>query len=118
MAKPSTPVRTAFVDTISDFLARTLRAERRSENTIYSYCLSVRVLKQFLDVRGWPLAADVSRDEIRGFISEQSTPRTITDSQGRTDTAGSAATAHPFASSRSSSRAATRTNWLTTRCKG
>jgi hypothetical protein len=93
MAKPSTSVGTGFVDTMSDFLARTLRAGGRSENTIFSYCSSVRVLKEFLDVRGRPLAVDVSRDDIRGFISEQSTPRTIADSQGRTHKAGSAAMA-------------------------
>ena len=71
---------------------RKLRQENRSENTIYSYLLSVRLLSEFLVKRGHDLTVDVSRDDIREFIDEQMTPRTVIDSKGRPHKAGSPAT--------------------------
>jgi hypothetical protein len=55
--------------------------------------LSVRLLREYLERNGRPTTVDVSRDDIRGFIDEQGTPRMITDSLGRTRQGGSAATA-------------------------
>jgi len=72
---------------------RTLRAEGRSEATIYSYGLTVRLLSEFLAARGRDLTVDVSRDDIRDFIAEQSTPRKVIDSLGRVHRGGSPATA-------------------------
>ncbi len=56
---------------MSDSLARTLRAEGKSEKTVYSYTLSVRLLGDFLKARGHDLTVDVSRDDIRDFVAEQ-----------------------------------------------
>jgi site-specific recombinase XerD len=74
-------------------LERTLRAEGKSEKTVYSYSLSARLLSEFLATRGRDLTVDVSRDDIRDFIAEQSTPRKIIDSKGRIHRGGSPATA-------------------------
>ena len=74
-------------------LERTLRAEGKSEKTIYSYALSVRLLSEFLAERGHGLTVDVSRDDIREFLAVQGTPRMIVDSQGRKHRGGSPATA-------------------------
>ena len=87
------PVRRVSIERMSQSLERTLRAERKSEKTIYSYTLSVRLLSEFLAARGHDLTVDVSRDDIRDFITEQGTPREITDSKGRRHKAGSPATA-------------------------
>ncbi len=74
-------------------LERTLRAEGKSEKTIYSYTLSVRLLSEFLAKRGRDLTVDVSRDDLRDFLTEQGTRRKIMDSQGRLHIGGSPATA-------------------------
>jgi site-specific recombinase XerD len=74
-------------------MERTLRAEGKSEKTVYSYSLSVRLLTEFLTARGRDLTVDVSRDDIRDFIAEQSTRRKIIDSAGRAHFGGSPATA-------------------------
>jgi site-specific recombinase XerD len=74
-------------------LERTLRAEGKSEKTVYSYTLSVQLLTEFLAARGRDLTVDVSRDDIRDFITQQSKRRKITDSLGRTHFGGSPATA-------------------------
>jgi site-specific recombinase XerD len=87
------PVRRVSIDRMAQFLERTLRAEGKSENTIYSYRLSVRLLSEFLAERGHDLTVDVSKDDIREFIAEQATPRDIVDSKGRTHRGGSPATA-------------------------
>lgn len=52
-------------------MARTLRAEGKSEKTIYSYTLCVRLLIDYLGERDRPLTVDVARDDIRDFIAEQ-----------------------------------------------
>ncbi len=93
MAKRETTVRRVSIDTMSKSLARTLRAEGKSEKTIYSYTLSVRLLSEFLAARGRDLTVDVSKDDIREFIAEQSTRRKIIDSKGRVHHGGSPATA-------------------------
>ena len=72
---------------------RTLRAEGKSEKTIYSYGLSVRLLTEWLAEHARDLTVDVSRDDIRDFIAEQGTRREIKDSLGRVHTGGSPATA-------------------------
>ncbi len=54
-------------------LDRTLRAEGKSEKTVYSYALSVRLLREFLERRGHSLTVDVSKDDLRDFIAEQTT---------------------------------------------
>ena len=86
-------VRRVSIERMRQSLERTLRAEGKSENTVYSYSLSVRLLTEFLAARGHDLTVDVSRDDIRDFIAEQSTRREITDSQGRKHMGGSPATA-------------------------
>ena len=73
-------------------LERTLRAEGKSEKTIYSYRLCVRA-QRVPGRRGHDLTVDVSKDDIRLFITEQATPRDITDSKGRVHRGGSPATA-------------------------
>lgn len=70
-----------------------LRSERKSQATLDSYLLSLRLLREYLAAHGRPTTVDVSRDDLRGFIDEQSRRRTITDSLGREHKAGSAATA-------------------------
>jgi site-specific recombinase XerD len=74
-------------------MERTLRAEGKSEKTIYSYTLSARLLTEFLEDRSRPVTVDVAKDDIRDFITEQGTPRMITDSVGRKHKGGSPATA-------------------------
>jgi len=74
-------------------LERTLRAEGKSEKTIYSYTLSARLLSEFLASRGRDLTVNVSRDDIRDFIAEQGTRRKIIDGKGRVHYGGSPATA-------------------------
>ena len=54
-------------------LARTLRAKNRSEATVYSYTLSVRLLAEYLAARGRPQTVDVARDDLRDFIADQAT---------------------------------------------
>ena len=48
-----------------------MRAEGKSEKTVYSYALSVRLLREFIAERGHDLTVDVSRDDIRDFIVDQ-----------------------------------------------
>jgi site-specific recombinase XerD len=91
--RPAVSDRKVSIERMSDSLARTLRAEGKSENTVYSYTLSVRLLVEFLEGRGHDLTVDVSRDDIRDFIVEQSTPRVVVDSAGRKHRGGSPATA-------------------------
>lgn len=93
MAKSTTAVRTVSIDTMSKSLARTLRAEGKSEKTIYSYTLSVRLLSDFLAARGRDLNVDVSRDDVRDFIAQQSKRHKVVDSLGRVHKGGSPATA-------------------------
>ncbi len=85
--------RRVSIERMVQSLERTLRAEGKSENTVYSYSLSVRLLTEFIEKRGHDLTVDVSRDDIRDFIAEQGTPREITDSLGRKHKGGSPATA-------------------------
>ena len=116
MAKRETTVRRVSIDTISKSLARTLSAEGKSEKTIYSYTLSVRLLTEFLAARGHDLTVDVSKDDVREFIAEQGTRRKIIDSKGRVHQG--AARPRPSsgtrASSSSSGTASRRTSW---RCR-
>lgn len=93
MAKREITVRMASIETMAKSMERTLRAEGKSEKTLYSYGLSVRLLSDFLEQRGRPLTVDVSKDDIREFITEQGKPRMITDSAGRKHRGGSPATA-------------------------
>ena len=74
-------------------LERTLQTGSRSENTIYSYLLSVRLLTGFLAERGHDLTVAVTRDDIKDFLIEQQTRRKIVDSRGRVRWGGSPATA-------------------------
>ena len=60
-------------------MERTLRAEGKSEKTVYCYTLSVRLLPDFLEERGRDLTVDVAKDDIRDFIAEQGHPRLILD---------------------------------------
>ena len=53
----------------------------------------MRLLSEFLERRRSPLTVDVSKDDVRDFITEQGTPRTITDSLGRKHRGGSPSTA-------------------------
>jgi site-specific recombinase XerD len=78
---------------MSRSLQRTLRAEGKSEQTIYSYLLSVRLLAEFLKRGGHDLTVDVEKDDIRDFIAEQGTARIIVDSLGRKHRSGSPSTA-------------------------
>ena len=78
---------------MSRSLQRTLRAEGKSEKTVYSYSLSVRLLSEYLDERGHDLSVDVPKDDIRDFIAEQGRPRLIVDGLGRKHQSGSPATA-------------------------
>ena len=64
---------------MSRSLQRTLRAEAKSEQTVHSYALSVRLLAAFLEQRDRTLTIDVARDDIRDFIAEQARPRLIVD---------------------------------------
>ena len=64
-------MRRVSIDRMSQSLERTLRAEGKSEKTVYSYTLSVRLLRDFLAKRKRELAVDVSRDDIRDFIADQ-----------------------------------------------
>src|SRR5450631_2334242 len=91
--RPKTAVRRVSIDRMSQSLEPTLRAEGKSEKTVYSYTLSVRLLSEFLKERGHDLTVDVSRHDIRDFIAEQGTRRQVTDSLGRVHTGGSPATA-------------------------
>jgi len=77
MARKQKVVRRVSIDTMTKSLERTLRAEGKSEKTIYSYALSVRLLSDFLAQRGRHLTVDVSKDDIRDFITEQSTYRQL-----------------------------------------
>ncbi len=67
------PVRRVSIERMAVSLERTLRAEGKSEKTVYSYSLSVRLLRRFLDRRGHPLTVEVSKDDLRDFIAEQTT---------------------------------------------
>jgi site-specific recombinase XerD len=89
----SNPGRTASIVAMSRSLQRTLRAEGKSENTVYSYLLSARLLSEYLDERGHDLTVDVAKYDIRDFIAEQGRPRLIVDSLGRKHRSGSPATA-------------------------
>ncbi|MGA7416409.1 MAG: tyrosine-type recombinase/integrase [Acidimicrobiales bacterium] len=77
MAKRTATPRTVSIDTMSKSLQRTLRAEGKSEKTVYSYALSVRLLSEFLDERGRELTINVSKDDLRDFITEQATRRKL-----------------------------------------
>jgi site-specific recombinase XerD len=85
--------RRASIAAMSRSLPRTLRAEGKSEQTIYSYLLSVRLLSEFLHQRGHDLTVDVAKDDIRDFIAEQGHPKLIVDRLGRKHRSGSPATA-------------------------
>lgn len=74
-------------------LQRTLRAEGKSEQTVYSYLLSVRLLAEFLNHGGRELTVDLERDDVRDFIAEQGPSRVIVDSLGRKHRSGSPSTA-------------------------
>ena len=69
--RPKTPVRAASIERMRQSLSRTLRAEGRSEKTVYSYDLSARLLSDYLDADGKPTTIDVSRDDVREFIADQ-----------------------------------------------
>ena len=93
MATPKKNPRRASISAMSRSLQRTLRAEGKSEKTVYSYSLSVRLLSEYLDERGHDLSVDVPKDDIRDFIAEQGRPRLIVDGLGRKHQSGSPATA-------------------------
>ena len=59
------PVRRVTIARLSHSPERTLRAEGKSEKTVYSYLLSVRLLTEFLTGRGRDLTVDVSKDGSR-----------------------------------------------------
>ncbi len=72
MARAPKPApRRVTIDRMSQSLERTLRAEGKSEKTVYSYTLTVRLLRDFLGKRERDLTVDVSRDDIRDFIAER-----------------------------------------------
>ena len=77
MAKSTKAPQRVTIERMSLSLERTLRSELRSEKTIYSYLLSVRLLSEFLSARGHDLTVDVSTDDLRDFITEQSTRRKL-----------------------------------------
>ena len=53
MARREKPlVRRVSIDRMLQSFERTLRAENRSEKTVYSYGLSARLLSEFLAARG------------------------------------------------------------------
>jgi site-specific recombinase XerD len=91
--RPASEPRTITIDRAAVSWELALRAERKSDKTLYSYLLSVRLLREYLQRHDLPVTVDVSRDAIRGFLDEQGTPRVITDSLGRTHKGGSPATA-------------------------
>jgi site-specific recombinase XerD len=93
MATTNRNPRRASIDAMSRSLQRTLRAEGKSEQTIYSYLLSVRLLGEFLNDRGRDFTVDVEKDDIRDFIAEQGSPRIIVDALGRKHRSGSPSTA-------------------------
>jgi len=66
-----TPVQALSIDTMADSFALSLRSEQRSENTVYSYLLSVQLFAEFLKDTDRDLNIDVSRDDIRAFIIDQ-----------------------------------------------
>ena len=59
------------IDTMADSFALSLRSEQRSENTVYSYLLSVRLFAELLKEHDRPLTIDATRDDIRAFIIDQ-----------------------------------------------
>lgn len=65
------------IDRMSQSMARTLRAEGKSPATVDSYCLSARLLDEFLEARGEPRTVNVTRDAIRDFLYEQGTRRKL-----------------------------------------
>ena len=83
MAKNGERTQRASIVAMSRSLQRTLRAEGKSEQTVYSYLLSARLLSEFLDDRGHDLTVDISKDDIRDFIVEGRRPRLIVDGLGR-----------------------------------
>jgi len=91
--REKTTPRRVSIDRMLQSLERTLRAEGKSEKTVYSYTLSVRLLSEFLATKGRDLTVDVSRDDIRDFIDLQRKRRKIIDSKGRVHMGGSPATA-------------------------
>jgi len=66
-----TPIQALSIDTMADSFALSLRSQRRSENTVYSYLLSVRLFAEFLKDTDRDLSIDASRDDIRAFIIDQ-----------------------------------------------
>jgi site-specific recombinase XerD len=62
-------IRLVSIDRMTKSLERTLRAEGKSENTVSSYALSARLLREFLERRGHDLTVGVSRDDIREFMA-------------------------------------------------
>ena len=66
-----TPIQALSIDTMAGSFALALRSERRSENTVYSYLLSVRLFAEFLKEHDRPLTIDATRDDIRAFIIDQ-----------------------------------------------
>jgi site-specific recombinase XerD len=81
----------ASIAAMSRSLQRTLRAEGKSEKTVYSYLLSVRLLSEYLNERSHDLSVDIAKDDIRDFIAEQGRPRLIVDGLGRKHRSGSPA---------------------------
>ena len=64
------PVRPSL-DSMSDSFELELRRRGRSKNTIYSYLLSVKLLRDYLKDNDRPLTIDVSRDDVRAFLADQ-----------------------------------------------
>jgi site-specific recombinase XerD len=94
MAKPAKPVlQYVGIERMAASFERSLRVVGRSENTIYSYGLSVRLLTEWLEAHDRPVTVNVARDDIESFLVEQRTRRTITDNMGRSHVGGSGATA-------------------------
>jgi site-specific recombinase XerD len=93
MRKSQPPVRRVSIDTMSKSLARTLRAEGKSEKTIYSYQLSVRLLSDFLADAVAISPSTCRKMTSARFIAEQGTRRKVIDGLGRVHHGGSPATA-------------------------
>ena len=65
------PVSALPIDVMADSFRLDLGARNRSDNTIDGYLLSVRLFVEFLKEHDRPLTIDVSRDDVRAFINDQ-----------------------------------------------
>ena len=77
MTKTPAVPRVVSIATMLRSFERTLRAEGKSERTVDAYATSVRMLSAFLSEKDRELTVDVTREEIRDFITEQATRRKL-----------------------------------------